>query len=71
MRETQTTRLLRYLREHPGSSGLEIVMALRLPKYTGRISDLRAAGVDVRCERDREGVRRYHVVESGPLELGL
>ena len=67
---TQADRLLRFLREHPGSSSLEITDALRLPNVTGRVSDLRAAGYTVLCIRDREGVRRYRVVER-PAQLTL
>jgi hypothetical protein len=69
--ETQTERLRRYLYANPGASGMEIITTLRLPKYTSRISDLRAQGVDVRCERGRDGVRRYRIVEVGQTELGL
>jgi len=70
MRETQATRLLRFLRANPGSSSLEITDALRLPNVTGRVSDLREAGYVVLCIRDREGVARYRLVER-PAQLTL
>jgi hypothetical protein len=60
---TQTERLVAYLRSHPGASGLEIIAALALPKYTSRISDARAAGVQIVCERRSDGFRGYRVVE--------
>ncbi len=59
----QTDRLIRWLRENPGSTGLEIVKALSLPKYTSRISDARAAGVNVVCVRRDDGRRVYYVTE--------
>jgi len=65
---TQTTRLIAYLRSHPGASGLEIIAALALPKYTSRISDARAAGFDVVCEKRFDGLNGYRVVErSAPI----
>ena len=60
---TQTDRLIRYLREHPGATSLEITMALALVNVTGRVSDARAEGhvIEVR----REGGRfRYYLVEG-------
>jgi len=67
---SQGSRLLRYLREHPGASSLEITLALRIVNVTGRVSDLRAEGYDVKCAKDDEGVARYRVVEQ-PTQLGL
>lgn len=65
---TQTERLIAYLRTHPMASGLEIIHALNLPKYTSRISDARALGVDIRCEKRSDGRRGYVVVEK-PQQL--
>lgn len=59
---TQTTRLIHYLRAHPGASSLEIVRDLQIVNTTGRISDLRASGVEVVC-RKVDGVSRFYVVE--------
>ena len=59
---TQTARLLRYLRANPGASSLEIVRDLQIVNTTGRISDLRASGIEVVC-RKVEGVSRFYVVE--------
>ena len=48
---TQTDRLIRYLREHPGASSLEITMALALVNVTGRVSDARAEGFVIECRK--------------------
>lgn len=66
----QCARLLRFLREHPGASSLEITMALRIINVTGRVSDLREAGYTVLCIRDRQGVARYRIVER-PTQLTI
>jgi len=68
---TQTTRLLAYLRANPAASSLEITLALSLVNVTGRVSDLRAQGHIVLCERDSRGVRRYRVAESVQMVVRL
>lgn len=65
---TQTERLVAYLRTHPGASGLEIIHALNLPKYTSRISDARAAGFVIECERRSDGRQGYRLIEQ-PVQL--
>lgn len=65
---TQTERLIRYVRANPGCSGLEIIAALHLPKYTSRISDARASGVQIECFRRGDGIRGYRVIEA-PVQL--
>jgi hypothetical protein len=60
---TQTERLVRYLRSHPGASGMEIIAALALPKYTSRISDARDQGFDIECVKER-GINRYYLREK-------
>ena len=69
-RPTQAERLHEYLLTHPGASSLEITQALALVNVTGRISDLRAAGVRVEDRRE-DGVHRYYLVEEGQLALPL
>jgi biotin operon repressor len=64
---TQTDRLLRYLRENPGTSSLEITRALGIVNVTGRVSDLRAEGHVIEARRDH-GVYRYRVVEA-PVQM--
>lgn len=64
---TQTQRLVQYLRSHPGASGLELIAALTIVNHTGRISDARAAGFDIVCEK-REGISRYWLKEA-PVQL--
>jgi hypothetical protein len=66
---TQTERLVRYLRTHPGASGMEIIAALALPKYTSRISDARAAGFDVVCVK-KGGLNRYYLREA-PVQQAM
>lgn len=68
---TQTARLVAYLRAHPGASGLEIIHALNLPKYTSRISDARAAGVEILCITRKDGRRGYLIVDPEPVQLKL
>lgn len=46
---TQSARLYAYLREHPGASSLEVTLDLGIVNVTGRVSDLRAEGIAVRC----------------------
>lgn len=67
---TQTERLIRYLRANPGASGMELVTALRMPKYTSRISDARDQGIDIVCFKDDKGVNRYRVVDPRPVTAG-
>ena len=69
---TQPARLLEFLRAHPLATSLEITLALSLVNVTGRVSDLRAFGYDVRCERRSDNRDGYRVVESPEQrELGL
>ena len=64
---TQPTRLLRFLREHPGASSLEITIACGIVNVTGRVSDLRATGYLVECRRRTDKRDGYWVVEPGQL----
>ena len=59
----QAMRTLRYLREHPGASSLEITRDLLVVNVTGRISDLRAHGFIVECRRRPDGYDGYIVKE--------
>jgi predicted transcriptional regulator len=58
----QRDRVLRWLRENPGSSMLEVQRALGCTNATARISELRDAGHMFRKERV-DGVYRYSLVE--------
>lgn len=60
---SQADRLLAFLCANPGASAMEIITALRMPKYTGRISDLRAEGHIIEAVRVA-GVWRYSVKEA-------
>jgi hypothetical protein len=64
----QTARLYAYLRANPGASSLEVTLALGIVNVTGRVSDLRAEGIPVRCAKRRDGRDGYSLVE-GPMTL--
>lgn len=68
--ETQTERLLRYLRTNPGASSLEIVRDCLIVNTTGRISDLRAAGYVIDCRKGNDGRDRYYVRVAEPVTTG-
>jgi hypothetical protein len=67
---SQTTRLIRFLRDHPGSSSLEITLGTAIVNVTGRISDARAAGVIVEC-RKRADKRQGYWLREQPVQLRL
>ena len=67
---TQSARLYAYLRENPGASSLEITLALGIVNVTGRVSDLRAEGIDVRCAKRKDGRDGYRLVESDGTLFG-
>ena len=67
---TQCYRLFQYLKEHPQASSLEITLALNLVNVTGRVSDLRAEGIEVVCAKRRDG-RDGYSLKPGELTLGL
>jgi hypothetical protein len=69
-RGTQTERLIDYLRSHPEATSLDITLACGIINVTGRVSDLRAQGVEVRCVRRFDGRQGYLVVEE-PVQMGL
>jgi hypothetical protein len=64
---TQTDRLVRFLRANPGTSSLELTVALRLVNVTGRVSDARAEGYVIDAVRV-DGVFRYYLREA-PVQL--
>ena len=68
---TQTQALLRYLRNHPGATSLEITLATSLVNVTGRVSDARALGYTVECRKRSDGNRGYWIVERAQMELEL
>ena len=67
---SQTQRLLDYIQDHPGATALEITLECGILNVTGRVSDLRAEGWDIRCRY--RGRRRfgYWVIEH-PAQLTL
>jgi hypothetical protein len=69
---SQTERLLAFLRENPGSSSLEVTLALGIVNVTGRCSDLRAEGYRIDCHRrERDHRLAYWLIESYDGTLGL
>jgi len=59
---TQTARLIAFLRTHPQATSLEITLACWIVNTTGRISDARAAGFVIECERRSDGRQGYRLV---------
>ena len=68
---TDTDRVVQFLRDHPGSSVMDIRFALFISGVTQRMSDARAEGFEFHKWRDDRGVIRYRLVEPGQRELGL
>lgn len=68
---TDVQRIVRWLRDHPGSSVMEIRFALFISNVTARMSDARLEGVEFVKWRDDKGVFRYRIVEPGQGTLGL
>ncbi len=66
---TQAEALERYLRQHPGASSLEITLALSIVNVTGRVSDLRARGLVVACEKRPDGRDGYRIVEPEMVQV--
>ena len=67
---TDVERIVAYLREHPGSSVMDIRFALYISNVTARMSDARESGVEFIKWRDDHGVYRYRVVERAPVTRG-
>ena len=70
MTGTQTERLVAFLRSHPDATSLEVTMACGIVNVTGRVSDARAQGIDIVCERRPDGRQGYRVVERIPVTQG-
>lgn len=66
-----TARIVRWLRDHPGSSVMEIRFALFISNVTARMSDCRKEGYEFAKWRDEHGVFRYRIREPGQGTLGL
>ena len=69
-RTTQVERLVAFLRSHPEATSLEVTLACRIVNVTGRVSDARAQGIDIVCERRSDGEFGYRVRESRPVDVG-
>ena len=67
---TQTDKLVRYLRDHPGATSLEITLAIDCVNVTGRVSDARAEGFVIECKRRVADHRQgYWLVQPGQRTL--
>ena len=64
---SQTERLIAYLRSHPGATAMQLVTELRMPKYTSRVSDARARGIEIECVKEG-GLHRYYLRDT-PVQL--
>jgi len=69
--KTQTERVVEFIRSHPEASSLEITWACGVVNVTGRISDARAAGIDIVCERRIDGQQGYTVRDPEPVQVAL
>ena len=67
----QTERVLQFIRSHPEATSLEITWACGVVNVTGRISDARAAGYDIVCERRFDGQQGYTLREPSPVQIAL
>jgi hypothetical protein len=67
---TQVDRLVSFLRSHPEATSLEVTLACRIVNVTGRVSDARAQGIDILCERRSDGEFGYRVVERQRVTTG-
>jgi hypothetical protein len=59
---TQAELLLRHLTNRPGATAMGLVTELGIPKYTSRISDLRAKGHVIECRKREDGELGYFIV---------
>ena len=65
MNGTQVEVLVRYLREHPGATSLEITKATDIVNVTGRVSDARKRpGIDIDCRKRKDGRDAYYLTEG-------
>jgi hypothetical protein len=63
MSKSDTERVIKWFREHPGSSVQEVRFGLFISNVTGRMSDARAQGIEFVKWRDDKGVFRYRIAE--------
>jgi hypothetical protein len=74
MSKSDTERVIKFFREHPGSSVQEVRFGLFISNVTGRMSDARAQGIEFVKWRDDKGVFRYRIAEvttGEQSDLGL
>ena len=74
MKLTQTDRVIRFLRDNPGCTTMELTLALSpfVANPRARISDARAEGFVIECRtRSSDHRKWYWLVEAGQRTLGL
>ena len=59
----QNARVLKRLRLGPATNAELSTISL---KYTSRVSDLRAMGFEIVCERGRGGLNSYSLIDAKP-----
>lgn len=69
MKRTQAQSLEWYIRKYPGVTSLEITHDLAIVNVTGRVSDLRAHGINVVCFTRKDGSKGYRIVEPEPVQV--
>lgn len=69
MKLSQCDRVERFVRANPGASSLEITFATDCVNVTGRVSDLRARGLDVVCRKRADGRDGYVIVDPEPVQV--
>jgi hypothetical protein len=72
-RPTQADRLLAYLRRRgrDGVTSMDVIDELGIVNVTGRVSDLRAKGYQVKCRRERGLFVFFLDVPPPVAQLGL
>lgn len=72
--KTQTDRIVAFIRDNPGCSILDLARGLDpfIANPRARISDARAEGHSIACERGKDGVQRYRLIlPTEQLAIGL
>lgn len=68
MKRTQAQRVLAFIEANPGCTTMDIQLGLSpfVSNPRARISDLRIAGHVIDCDKDRDGIARYHARPATP-----
>lgn len=68
---TQTKRVIEFIRTHPDCTTMELTLALSpfVSNPRARISDARAQGIEIVCERRSDGRLGYRIADPRPAVL--